>query len=95
MYVSTYTMVRTMLLAEDFGDDGNRGFIQDTISYAEICRFCAMAPRQKTGKEDMVLCDKCQSWYHCSCVGIAQVHFDDTFIPFFCCLPPTDYLNFV
>lgn len=57
--------------------------VKDVISYNEICRFCATTAREKVGKEDMVLCDHCQAWYHCSCVGIAQVYFDGTNVPFF------------
>ena len=75
------------------GKSQNFEFIRDTISYNEICRFCAMTAREKRGQEDMILCDKCQAWYHCSCVGIARVHFDNT--PFFCCVPPADHFNFL
>lgn len=82
-----------MVLVGDVNDEPC--FVRDTISYSEICLFCATSSREKVGKEDMVLCDQCQVWYHCSCVGIAQVCFDGTDIPFFCCRPPPDWLNFV
>ena len=76
-------------------DDNSQSFIQDAVSYNEICRFCAMSSREKRGKEDMVLCENCQTWYHCSCIGIARAQFDDTPAPFFCCVPPADHFNFV
>lgn len=69
-------------------------FVQDTIAYQEVCKFCAMVGREESGKEDMVYCEICEVWLHCSCVGIARSRLES--IPFYCCQPPvTDELNFL
>ncbi len=71
-------------------------FIEGTVSYREICKFCALVGRAKSEEdEDMILCDKCSVWLHFSCIGIASVHFDKE-DPFYCCAPPdNEELNFL
>ena len=94
MTLGVYDYNHFMTVAATVCGDDSPSFIEDLISYSEICRFCALTARELMGKEDMVLCDKCRCWYHCSCIGIAR-NFHNTSIPFYCCQPPTGYMDYV
>ena len=68
-------------------------FIAGTLKY-EICPFCALTgTKVATVTTDMVQCDFCHKWFHCSCIGIHVDHFSER--EFCCCKEPADNFEYV